>query len=215
VKTRSDPPPRPLEAAPPAATPQGCGCETSVRPHPRLVPTALVFYAVMLALAALGSWLAGASLFYASPEAARAGVHWGRDAGTGLAAAALMVLASQQLTLRTRWGARTARALGALLGYLDWRRCLLLAAASGVAEEALFRGALQPRVGLVAASLLFGLAHFVPRRELLPWTLLSLVAGFVLGGLFAATGNLLAPVLAHAVVNALNLRFVSRRYAPR
>ena len=125
-----------------------------------------------------------------------------------------MILVSQQLTRRTRWGERMGRFLGKLLGRLDWRRCLLLAVVSGIAEEALFRGALQPRVGLVAASLLFGLAHFVPRRELLPWTLMSIAAGFLLGWLFDTTGNLVAPVVAHAGINAVNLRFVSQRYAP-
>ena len=83
---------------------------------------------------------------------------------------------------------------------------------SGFAEEAFFRGALQPRVGWLAASVLFGLAHFAPSRALLPWTGFAIVAGGILGGLYAATGNLLAPVLAHALVNALNLRWLSRRY---
>jgi membrane protease YdiL (CAAX protease family) len=106
------------------------------------------------------------------------------------------------------------RFLGRVLGHLDWRRCLLLAVLSGVAEETLFRGMIQPRVGLVAASLLFGLAHFVPRRALLPWTLMSVAAGFLLGWLFDVTGNLVAPVIAHAGINAVNLRFVSQRYAP-
>jgi membrane protease YdiL (CAAX protease family) len=83
-----------------------------------------------------------------------------------------------------------------------------------VAEEAFFRGALQPHVGLVAASLIFGLAHFAPRRDLLPWTAFSLGAGLLLGGLFEMTGNLLAPVAAHALINAVNLRFLSLYYAP-
>jgi membrane protease YdiL (CAAX protease family) len=180
-----------------------------------LVPTALLFYGAMLGAALLWSWLSGDALLYASPAAARAGVDWNRDVTAGAASAIAMILISQQLTRRTRWGERMGRFLGRLLGRLDWRRCLLLAVVSGIAEEALFRGALQPRVGLVAASLIFGLAHFAPLRDLLPWTLLSIAAGFALGALFDATGNLVAPVVAHAGVNAVNLRFVSERYAPR
>jgi membrane protease YdiL (CAAX protease family) len=91
----------------------------------------------------------------------------------------------------------------------------VLALSSGIAEEALFRGALQPVVGLVWASLLFALAHLVPRRELLPWSLFSLAAGFLLGGLYAATGNLVAPIVAHVVVNAANLRRLSRDFAAK
>ena len=108
---------------------------------------------------------------------------------------------------------RLARELGALLGRLALAECLLLAAVSGVAEEAFFRGALQPRVGLVAASLIFGLAHFAPKRELAPWTVFSIGAGFLLGALFDATGNLLAPVVAHVLINAVNLRMIATRYA--
>ena len=88
----------------------------------------------------------------------------------------------------------------------------MLAFLSGIAEEALFRGALQPKVGLVAASLLFGLAHFVPRREFAVWTGTTILAGFMLGLLFQKTGNLIAPIVAHFIVNALNLRWLSVNY---
>jgi CAAX protease family protein len=189
------------------------------RPPPferkHFVRMALGFYAGVLALAWLGSRLSGHSLLYASPAAAASGVAWARDPALGALAAAFGVLGSEACTRFTRWGARTAQALAGLLGPLGLRDCLLLAAASGVAEEALFRGALQPQVGWVVASLIFGLAHIAPRRELLPWTGLAIVAGFVLGGLFEVTGNLVAPVVAHFGINAINLRILSRRHAAR
>ncbi len=68
-----------------------------------------------------------------------------------------------------------------------------------------------PCLLFLAASLLFGLAHFVPRRELLPWTAFTLAAGFGLGALYEVTGNLVAPVVAHFGVNAVNLRLLTRR----
>jgi membrane protease YdiL (CAAX protease family) len=39
------------------------------------------------------------------------------------------------------------------------------------------------------------------------------VAGLLFGATFDATGNLLAPTLAHVLINAVNLRLLSRRYA--
>jgi membrane protease YdiL (CAAX protease family) len=57
--------------------------------------------------------------------------------------------------------------------------------------------------------------HFVPRREFLPWTGFSVAAGFLLGWLFESTGNLVAPIAAHALVNGVNLSLLVRRYAPR
>jgi hypothetical protein len=117
----------------------------------------------------------------------------------------------RQLTERTRAGDRLAQSLRAVLGPLSLGECWLLALVSGVAEEAFFRGALQPQVGLLAASLLFGAAHFVPRRELLLWTVFSIAAGLLLGWLFDATGNLVAPVVAHAGINGVNLRHLTRQ----
>ena len=179
-----------------------------------LVGTAIVFYAVLLGAAVLWAWLAGDSLFYLSAEAEVRGVRPLRDFGLGIVAAVLVILLSDQLTRRTRAGEDLARALAQHLGRLSLAECVLLAAVSGVAEEAFFRGALQPRIGLVAAALVFGIAHFVPRRELAPWAVFALAAGLLLGILFESTGNLVAPAVAHALINAVNLRLLSVRYAP-
>jgi len=180
---------------------------------PAWVRMALLFYAAVLGAALL--WrvgLRGESLLYASAAAARRGLRLGPDLLAGLLAAALVIVVSGELTRRTVSGQLLARTLGRVIGPLTLGECLVLALASGVGEEAFFRGALQPRVGLVAASLLFGAAHFVPRRELVAWSAFSLAAGFLLGGLFAWTGNLVAPITAHVGINAVNLRLLSLEF---
>ena len=203
----------------PADTPpphggKGAGREPAPRPRRiSLVRTAVAFYALLLGAALLWAGLSGDSLLYLSSEAEVRGVRPLPDVGLGIVAGVLVILLSDQLTRRTRSGENLARALGQLLGRLSLAECALLAAASGVAEEAFFRGLLQPRIGLLAASLIFGLAHFVPRRELAPWALFAVVAGLLLGILFESTGNLVAPVVAHASINAVNLRLLSERYA--
>jgi membrane protease YdiL (CAAX protease family) len=100
--------------------------------------------------------------------------------------------------------------LAALVRGLTPAAALLLAAVSGLAEEALFRGALQPALGWLAASALFGLAHFLPRPGLRSWSLAAALAGLGLGKLFAWSGDLVAPVLAHALLNAVNLLRLSQ-----
>jgi hypothetical protein len=180
------------------------------------VPAALAFYGAMLVAAVL--WrgvLRGEPLLYADAEAAAAGLAPLRDGAVGAAAGLAVIGASWVLTRSTAWGEALARGLASLLGRPGAGEIAVLAAASGIAEEAFFRGALQPRVGLVAASLVFGLVHFVPRREFLPWTGFSVAAGFLLGWLFESTGNLVAPIAAHALVNGVNLGLLVRRYAPR
>ena len=92
-----------------------------------------------------------------------------------------------------------------LIDGTDRGSLLLVSAFSGVGEEAFFRGAVQQEFGLVAASVLFGLAHVGPDRRYLVWTAWATLAGFVFGGLYEVTGGLLAPVLAHAAHNAAML----------
>lgn len=93
------------------------------------------------------------------------------------------------------------------------RDLVLVSAFSGVGEEALFRGALQPEIGLVAASLLFGVAHVGPDRRYLVWTLWAVGAGFLFGALYQWTGGLLAPTVAHAAHNAATLLLWQRSRA--
>ena len=181
---------------------------------PPIVRVALVFYAALLGAALLWARLAERPLGWAGAEAAQRGVDPWVDVGSGALVGLLFVLASGAWTRATRSGDRLARALAAAIGRRSAGECLLLALASGVAEEAFFRGAMQPQLGLLATSALFALAHFAPRRDLLPWTGFSLLAGLALGALFEATGNLVAPVVAHALVNGVNLRILSRDYAP-
>jgi len=201
----SDPPETDPERPPYGPAPNSRG-----RVRPPLVRLALVFYGALLLAACAWAALDGRSLPWAPADTGRyAGLPL-RELGTGLLAAAIVVLASHQLTQRTRLGEQLARRLGAALGPLSLGECWLLAVVSGIAEEAFFRGALQPQVGLVAASLLFGAAHFVPRRELLPWAVFAVAAGFLLGWLFDATGSLVAPIVAHAGINGVNLRQLTR-----
>jgi membrane protease YdiL (CAAX protease family) len=180
-------------------------------PPQALVGAALRFYgALLLAAWAWRSAWRGEPLLFASAEAAAAGVDWLRDPLAGLLAAGVMIGLSHQWTVHTRSGRALARGLARLLGPLALRHVALLALLSGVAEEAFFRGALQPRVGWVWASLIFGAVHFIPRPEFRLWTLFSMGAGFLLGFLFDATGNLVAPVVTHIAVNAVNLAWLVR-----
>jgi len=182
-----------------------------------LVPLALAFYAAMAGAAVAWRLLVdGQGPFLARPGAAvpEASLLL-RHALLGLLVGAGMIALSRLWTRRTRTGRALAQRLAEILGPLPGKSAVVLALASGVAEEAFFRGALQPRVGLGIASLLFGLAHLVPRRELAPWAGMAALAGLLLGALFDHTGNLLAPALAHVLVNGVNLRWLGRAAASR
>lgn len=173
----------------------------------------LFFYGAMMAAALV--WRVGfygEDILYASPAAESAGVRPLRDVGIGLVVGLGVVGASHVFTDRTGWGERLARGLAEALGPISLPNALLLAAASGLGEELFFRGALQPRVGVLLASILFGAVHFVPRRDMLPWAAFAVVTGVLFGVMFEWTGNVIAPVVAHTVVNAVNLPYLVRRY---
>lgn len=172
---------------------------------------ATAFYAVVFAIAwAWRSGWQGAPLFFETPADATRGVFWLRDGALGGAAAVVVIGLSNLYTVRFPSGERLSRSLAALIGPLGTPACVLLAVLSGVGEEALFRGALQPVVGWAAASAFFGLAHLAPRRDLLPWSGFAFVVGALLGGLYAYTGALFAPIVTHVLVNAVNLRRLAR-----
>lgn len=79
----------------------------------------------------------------------------------------------------------------------------VISIAAGVAEEVFFRGLLQvyfsglfgPWSGLLLASALFGLVHFVS----VSYVVYVFLFGLVIGGLYWWTGDLTGPVVGHAV----------------
>ena len=115
---------------------------------------------------------------------------------------------------RMRWLSELHREFASMLGRPTNAELVLLAVASAVGEEVLFRGAMLDAWGLWASSLVFALLHIPPKRALWPWTFSSLVLGLLLGWLTVLTGNLGAAVAAHFVINLLNLAYVTRRRPP-
>lgn len=75
----------------------------------------------------------------------------------------------------------------------------------GIGEELLFRGLLQPRAGLAVAVIVYAAVQLTARNVLL--VVLGIVGGSVWGLLYAATGSLVAPILAHIIpLTAITVR---------
>jgi uncharacterized protein len=66
---------------------------------------------------------------------------------------------------------------------------------AGLAEELLFRGVIQAKWGLLAASILFGVLHFVTPA----YALLAMAIGFYIGLLHHFFHSLLIPIQLHAI----------------
>jgi membrane protease YdiL (CAAX protease family) len=93
-----------------------------------------------------------------------------------------------------------------MIGFLAkvawWKKVLIVLSAMTI-EEALFRGFLQKRLGLVASTLLFAMAHSGLGQPflLIGVAIISLVIGFT----FYRTKNLIPGVIAHGVFDAVQL----------
>ena len=73
---------------------------------------------------------------------------------------------------------------------------LLIAACAGFVEELLFRGVLQPHLGLWITSFLFGLCHALSTTYFLVAAGLGLYLGLAYEW---SGGNLLVPMLIHGI----------------
>ncbi len=181
---------------------------------------AVVFYGLMLALAILlGSVWLDLNLieWHDQWETAR----W-LDVVLGAGLGIATVVASRILEKTTEWARTLTDEFRKILGRLTPTQVLIFALTSGIAEEVFFRGFLQQAlselvfyndwIGLVVASLIFGLIHIGPdRKKFLPWTIMAVVLGFLFGLLYLYTGNILAPVIAHFTINFFNLMHIAAR----
>ncbi len=70
-----------------------------------------------------------------------------------------------------------------------------ISACAGLAEELLFRGAIQVKFGIIVASIIFGLLHFVTPA----YCIIATIMGFYLGFLFQYYDSLLIPIQLHFV----------------
>lgn len=126
----------------------------------------------------------------------------------GAALAAVTIVATRQFVRRSeRVRALHAHLRPAIKNAGDGT-VVLLGIASAVGEELFFRGLLAPVLGVVLSSLAFGVLHQVRGRARWVWAAWATAMGLLFGALFLGTGSLLGPILAHAAINVVNLRFL-------
>jgi membrane protease YdiL (CAAX protease family) len=128
----------------------------------------------------------------------------------GLAIALIVVALTRWVTAHTVWAKTLHRDFRELLGPLTTKEMIILAAASSIGEELLFRGTLMPWIGVWPQAVAFALLHVGPGKRFLPWTASAFLLGVGLGYAAEETGNLGAPIAAHFAINLLNLRYIVR-----
>ena len=139
---------------------------------------------------------------------------WGNElligsmAGVGLWAAILVTL----LVIGTVWSQVAGESPGEVPPMVEWIGTrplalrLAIALSAGVVEEVFFRGFLQARIGVLASTLLFVIAHFSYGQPLLILGILLLSLAFSV--LVVWRRSVIAAVAAHTVFDAIQLVFV-------
>ena len=92
--------------------------------------------------------------------------------------------------------------IGGMAALPIWKKCVIVLSAMTI-EEAFFRGWLQKRIGVIASTVLFALAHSGLGQPLLliGVSVISLVIGFT----FYRTKNLIPGIIAHGIFDAVQL----------
>ncbi len=128
----------------------------------------------------------------------------------GVAFAFAIVVATRMSVARFTWAKRLHRELQPVARRFGPREILLVAVLSSLGEELFFRAFLVPTVGVVVSSVLFGLLHQVKGESRWIWAGWATGVGVFFALLFASTGSLLGPLVAHALINATNLEFLRK-----
>ena len=82
---------------------------------------------------------------------------------------------------------------------------------AGLGEELLFRGAIQVKFGIVVASVIFGLLHFITPA----YCIIATIMGFYLGFLFQYYDSLLIPIQLHFIYDLGALLYLRYFYVAR
>lgn len=126
----------------------------------------------------------------------------------GVAFAAVITIATRMLVARAAWARRLHQALRPVSVGMTTPVIGAVAVLSALGEELFFRGFLTPWLGVIAQAVLFGAAHQLPGRSRWWWMGWAALAGLALGSLYWLVGSLSGPIVAHALINAVNLSFL-------
>lgn len=98
--------------------------------------------------------------------------------------------------------------IGPSIRACQWYDFVVMSILAGLGEELLFRGVLQPLLGIVIASFLFGSLHWLNWA----YAAIATIYGFYFGWLSATTDNLIVPIAVHAAYDLVAFAMLQRQY---
>ncbi len=179
-------------------------------PH-RVHPRVLVGYGTALGAGMIAAaWVIGVVFGAQSLATWFPARRWALDVLLGAGIGAVFALSAWAVEQRVPALRRIEQLL---LGVLDmramrWHHIFLFSVLAGVPEEMLFRGALQPALGVVGAAVVFGALHAVTPS----YFLYASTAGLLLGALRVWRGGLWASIAAHTAIDAVMFALLVRAW---
>jgi len=130
----------------------------------------------------------------------------------GIVAAAVFFLCICQRFMEEQFPSyrKFKKSLAAIFSGVNVLGAIWLALLSSVGEEILFRGAIQPFLGVWFTSFLFGLLHLDSEGGVCIWTVWAILAGIILGAVVNVTGSLWPAIIIHFIVNFIGIRGLSK-----
>jgi len=174
--------------------------------------TVIFVYGLVSASALVWGYIRGNPDIYHHPEGIlQLPLQYGVPVGiaAGIVFGIIIARITRFTVKRFEWARKLHLEFRGLLGRLGDVDIIVYAGTSAIGEEMLFRGAMQPALGLVAASLIFGIVHIAPKTHFIPWTLQAIAMGFAFGLMYEISGELAAPIAAHFTINYVNLHFIN------
>jgi len=165
---------------------------------------------VMIAVGILIAWLVRGELLYMiirdlTWRAAGLGVI---TAGLSMSAVYLLSKVNKDLELALKEsGVKVGEEALRMAGYPVM---LVVVSAAGIGEEILFRGGLQPTLGVIPTALLFGFSHGGWRKDMWAYVVAASISGTIFGYAYAWSGDLWVSVIAHTLHNVAATVVLSR-----
>lgn len=176
-------------------------------PRVDLLKTSTIAYAVMGVVGFEICWW-----YHQNVKSLLGPVTYDRAKTLGITAAAIAFLLLAQRLMEDFFPSYAGfkQRLAKIFGGIGWLGALWLALISAFGEEILFRGAIQPFLGLWFTSALFGLLHLDPEGGVSTWTVWAILAGILLGAVVQTTGSLWPAIGIHFVVNFIGILSLAR-----
>jgi membrane protease YdiL (CAAX protease family) len=166
-----------------------------------LLLAGVVAPAVMIGIGVLIAWLVRGELLFVMLQR----FSW-RAVGLGVLTAGLSMSVVYLLSKVSKRLEQALKESGVKVGEEALRVAgypvmLVVVSAAGIGEEILFRGGLQPTLGVILTALLFGFSHGGWRKDMWAYVIAASISGLIFGLAYALTGDLWVSVIAHTLHN--------------